>query len=80
MEHITVLHKFGIDVIGYMRINMVFRPGYSCESQVTLVCEDIVDSMENEVMLDAIKIDISKAFDLVPQDQLFTKIVASAWN
>jgi len=24
-----------------------FRPGYSCESQVIMVCQDIVDSMDN---------------------------------
>jgi hypothetical protein len=36
--------------------------------------------MENEVMLDAITIEFSKAFDLAPHDQLVMKIVASAWN
>jgi hypothetical protein len=41
-----------------------FRPGYSCESQV----------QDEGVRTDAIIIDFSKAFDLVPHDRLLTKI------
>jgi hypothetical protein len=54
-----------------------FRPGYSCESQVTTVCQDIADSLDNGGRLHAIIIDFSKAFDLVPHDRLLTKIAAS---
>jgi hypothetical protein len=50
-----------------------FRPGYSCESQVFTVCQDIADSLDEGVRTDAI-IDFSKAFDLVPHDRLRTKI------
>lgn len=57
-----------------------FRLEYSCESQETLTCQDIADSMENEVVLDAITIDFFKAFDLAPHDQLLMKTVALAWN
>lgn len=51
-----------------------FRPGYSCESQVVTVCQDIADSLDEGVRTDAIIIDFSKAFDLVPHDRLLTKI------
>jgi len=45
-----------------------FRPGYSCESQV------IADCLDNGDKIDAIKVDFSKAFDLVPHGRLLTKI------
>ena len=53
-----------------------FRPGCLCESQVIMVCQDIVDSLDKVVGIDAIIIDFSKAFDLVPHDQLLTKLAA----
>ena len=49
-----------------------FRPGYSCESQLVTVCQDIVDSLDEGVRTDAIIIDFSKAFDLVPHDRLLS--------
>jgi hypothetical protein len=54
-----------------------FRPGYSCESQVITVYQDIADSLDNGSRIDTIIIDFSKALDLVPHDQLLTKIAAS---
>jgi len=36
-----------------------FRPGYSCESQVIAVCQDIADSLDNGYRIDAIIIDFS---------------------
>jgi hypothetical protein len=50
-----------------------FRPGYSCESQVVTVCQDIADSLDEGVRTDAIVIDFSNTFDLVPHDRLLTK-------
>jgi hypothetical protein len=43
-----------------------FRPGYSCESQVVTVCQDIADSLDEGLRTDAVVIYFSKAFDLVP--------------
>ena len=51
-----------------------FRPGYSCESQVIAVCQDIADCVDNGDKIDAIIVDFSKAFDLVPRGRLLTKI------
>ena len=53
-----------------------FRPGYSCESQVITACQDIADSLDERVRIDAIIIDFSKAFNLVPHDQPLTKLEA----
>jgi hypothetical protein len=54
-----------------------FRPGYSCESQVVAVCQDIADSLDNGDKIDAIIVDFSKAFDIVPRDRMLTKIANS---
>jgi len=54
-----------------------FRPGYSCESQVISVCQDIADSLDNGDKIDAIIVDFSKAFDLVPHGRLLAKIANS---
>jgi len=54
-----------------------FKPGYSRESPVVTICQDIADSREVGVRTDAIIIDFSMAFDLVPHDRLLTKIVAT---
>ena len=54
-----------------------FRPGYSCESQVVTVCQDITDSPDERVMTVAKVIDFSKAFDLVPHDILPSEIAAT---
>jgi len=45
-----------------------FRLGYSCESQVITVCQDIADSLDEVFGIDAIIIELSKAFDLVPHN------------
>jgi len=41
------------------------------------VCQGIAESLEEEVGIDAIITDFSKAFDLVPSDRLLTKLTAS---
>jgi len=52
-------------------------PGYSCESQVVAVCQDIADSLDEGVRTDAIIIEFLRAFNLVPHDRLLTKIKAT---
>jgi len=42
-----------------------------------MVCQGIVDSLDERVRTDTIIIDFSKAFDLVPHDRLLTKIAAT---
>jgi hypothetical protein len=54
-----------------------FRPGYSCESQVITVYQDIADTLDKGGRMDAIIVDFSKAFDLVPHGRLLVKIADS---
>ena len=54
-----------------------FGPGHSCESQATTLCQDIADSLDNGGRIDAIVVDFSKAFDLVPHGRLLVKIASS---
>ena len=54
-----------------------FRPGYSCESQVVIFCQDIADSPDERVRTVQIIIDFSKAFDLFPHDRLPSEIAAT---
>ena len=54
-----------------------FRPGFSCESQTITVCQDIADSLDIGVRVDAIVVDFSKAFDVVPHGRLLEKIADS---
>jgi len=54
-----------------------FRPGYSCESQVIAVRQDIADSLDNGDKIDAVVVEFSKAFDFVPRGRLLTKIANS---
>jgi len=42
--------------------------------------QDVADSLGEGVGTDAIIIDFSKAFDLIPHDQLLTKLEASGVN
>jgi hypothetical protein len=54
-----------------------FRPRYSCDSQITTVCQDKSDSLDKAARIDAIIIDFSKAFDRVRHDRLLKKIADS---
>jgi len=54
-----------------------FRPGYSCESQIVTVCQDIADLPDEGVRTEATIIDFSKVFYLVPHDRMLTKIAAT---
>jgi len=54
-----------------------FRPGYSCDCQLVTVCQDIADSLDEGVRTDAIIIDFSKDFDLVPHGRMLKKIAAT---
>ena len=51
-----------------------FRKGYSCESQLTSLVQDLEDSIDQGFETDALFLDMQKAFDLVPHDLLLEKL------
>jgi hypothetical protein len=57
-----------------------FRPECLCESEVITVCQGTGDLLDERVGIDAIIIDFSKSFDLVPHDSLLTKMAASGMD
>jgi hypothetical protein len=54
-----------------------FRPGYSCESPVLTVCQDIANSLHGGIKTDGKLIVFSKVFDLVPHYRLIMNIAAT---
>ena len=51
-----------------------FRAEHSCESQLLLTTEDLVQNYEDEIQTDLIVLDFSKAFDVVPHQRLLHKL------
>ena len=74
MGHI-IFHSIMDHVQHNMIINMDrFRSGFSCQTQLISLVEDISHAMDNEFQTDVILLDFSKAFDTVPHIRLL-KIV-----
>jgi len=56
-----------------------FRPRFSCEILLMTVCQDTSDPLDKGDRIYTIKVNISKAFDLVPHGQLITKLQIRVW-
>ena len=50
-----------------------FRAEHSCESQLLLTTEDLVQNYEDKTQTDLIVLDFIKAFDVVPHKRLLHK-------
>ncbi len=53
------------------------RSGYSCESQVVTLFQDLADEIDVGGRVDAVVIDFAKAFDVVSHDRLVQKLMNS---
>ena len=51
-----------------------FRSGFSCQTQLISLIDDISHAMDNQYQTDLILLDFSKAFDTVPHKRLLTKL------
>jgi len=76
MEHIISHH-----IINHLQSNHIltnqqhdFRPGFSCQTQLTTLVEDLQHNMDNHCQVDLILLDFAKAFDRVPHQHLLSKL------
>ena len=57
-----------------------FVKGRSCTTNLLSALEDWTEMLDTGVHLDAIYLDFSKAFDLMPHERLFVKLKALGIN
>ena len=53
-----------------------YRRGYSCEAVLLRLIEDWRNALDNKCVVDAVSMDLSKAFDMIPHDLLLAKLAA----
>ena len=51
-----------------------FRHGFSCQTQLVALVEDLLHNMDNRCQIDLIFLDFAKAFDRVPHQRLLSKL------
>jgi len=51
-----------------------FRPGFSCQTQLTALVEDLQHNMDNYCQVNLILLDFAKAFNRVPHQCLLLKL------
>ena len=76
MEHI-IFHS----IMDHINTNNIlinnqhdFRSGFSCQTQLISLFDDITYAMDNHYQTDVILLDFSKAFDTVPHRCLLAKL------
>ena len=76
MEHI-IFHS----IMDHLNIHNIinpnqhgFRPGFSCNTQLMLLVDDILKAMDNHLQVDLVLLDFSKAFDTVAHKKLLHKL------
>ena len=55
-------------------LNHGFRSGYSCETQLLITIDDLMQNYNSGIQTDVAILDFSKAFDTVPHDKLIGKL------
>ena len=76
LEHI-IYHHIMEHLLQYQIVKNYqhgFQQGYSAESQLITVTEDILYAMDYKPQTDIILLDFQKAFDTVPHQQLLSKL------
>jgi hypothetical protein len=61
-------------------LNHGFRSGYSCESQLIVTMEDLLQAYDKNAQVNCAIIDFSKAFDTVPHKKLLHKLTEYGIN
>ena len=55
-------------------LNHGFRAKFSCETQLLLTLQDLLQTRDKKIQTDVAILDFSKAFDTVPHDRLLGKL------
>jgi len=76
MEHIISHHKMNHLQSNHILTNQQhgFRPGFSCQTQLIALVEDLKHNMDNHCLVDLILLDFAKAFNRVPHQCLLLKL------
>ena len=61
-------------------LNHGFRSGYSCESQLIVTMEDLLQAYDKNAQVNCAILDFSKAFDTVPHKKLLHKLTEYGIN
>ena len=76
-EHI-VFHR---SIMDHVQLNNIlinnqhgFRSGFSCQTQLISLIEDVSHALDNQLQTDLILLDFSRAFDTVPHKRLLAKL------
>ena len=76
-EHI-VFHS----IMDHLQLNNIlinnqhgFRSGFSCQTQLISLIEDVSHALDNQLQTDLILLDFSKAFDTVPHKRLLVNSI-----
>ena len=76
LEHI-IFHS----IMDHIQLNNIlidnqhgFQPGFSCQTQLISLMEDVSYALDNQLQTDLILLDFSKAFDTVPHKRLLAKL------
>ena len=76
MEHILVSqimkHLQSYNILSEVQCG--FRPYHSCEAQLLLTTDDLVNVIDNKLQMDIAILDFSKAFDKVAHTRLINKL------
>jgi hypothetical protein len=82
LEHIICRHlmKHLEDNNILTTLNHGFRSGYSCESQLIVTMEDLLQAYDKNAQVNCAIIDFSKAFDTVPHKKLLHKLTEYGIN
>ena len=73
--------SFLIPILNHLERNNILtnfnQSGYSCKTQLLITLNDLLHSNDKGLQMDIAILDLSKAFDTVPHEELLCKLESS---